>query len=276
MTLSRIELDGVGSPSKLAERIHELDPDLPLDFSVEDVCRRLDIDGIEEKPVTSFAAMLLMDPHRAWGSIVVAEGTKPQRRRFSIGHELGHFLMDSHRPRDGVQFSCSHSDLRIDNSREADRAKKMEAEANRFAARLLMPPTRIRTSLRSRQPDLTEIVRLAGEFNVSKAAMARSYVDAHRETLALIVVKDGRLAQAHRPDDFPWIAPKIGEAVPMDSIANGHQLLPGQASDLEECDPETWLSSSASRKIEVLSEQVLAQSDGWAMILLHGEGVETD
>ena len=178
--------------------------------------------------VTSFAAMLLMDPHKAWGSKVVADGTKPQRRRFSIGHELGHFLIDSHREHDGVQFSCSHSDWRIESTRWADRAKKREAEANRFAARLLlMPPTRIRANLQSRQPDLAEIVRIAGEFNVSKAAMARSYVDAHRETLALIVVKDGRVAQAHRPDDFPWIARKIAEAVPMNSIAKRHRLLPG-------------------------------------------------
>lgn len=276
MTLSRIELDGVGSPSALAERIHELDPDLPLDFSIEDLCRRLDIDGIEDKPVTSFAAMLLMDPHRAWGSIVVAEGTKPQRRRFSIGHELGHFLMDSHRPRDGVQFSCSHSDLRIENTREADRAKKMEAEANRFAAKLLMPPTRIRTNLRSRQPDLAEIVRLAGEFNVSKAAMARSYVDAHREALALLVIRNGRLEQAHRPDRFPWIEPRIGGPVPDDSIVHGHRLLHGQTTVMEECDPETWLGSSAAHKVEVLSEQVLAQRDGWAMVLLHAEMIEAD
>lgn len=276
MTLNRIELDGVSSPSRLAERIHELDPDLPLDFSIEEVCRRLDIDGIEDKPVTSFAAMLLMDPHRAWGSIVVAEGTKPQRRRFSIGHELGHFLMDSHRPRDGVQFSCSHSDLRIENTREADRIRKMEAEANRFAVQLLMPPKRIRANLRSRQPDLAEIVRLAGEFNVSKAAMARSYVDAHRDALALLVVRNGRLVQAHRPYDFPWIEPRIGGPVPDDSIADGHRLLPGQASAMEECDPDTWLGSSAARNVEVLSEQVLAQTDGWLMILLHAQMGEAD
>lgn len=276
MTLCRIELDGIGSPSKLAERIHELDPNLPLNFSVEEVCRRLDIDGIEDKPVSSFAAMLLMDPHRAWGSIVVAEGTKPQRRRFSIGHELGHFLMDSHRPRGGVQFSCSHSDLRIENTREADRAKKMEAEANRFAARLLMPPKRIRANLRSRQPDLGEIVRLASEFNVSKAAMARSYVDAHREALALLIVRNGRIAQAHRPDDFPWIEPRIGDPIPDGSIANAQRLLPGQTTAVDECDPETWLGASAARRIEVLSEQVLAQTEGWAMILLHAEMVEAD
>lgn len=276
MTLSRMELDGAGSPSALAARIHELDPDLPLDFSIDDVCRRLDILDIEDQPVTSFAAMLLMHPDRAWGSIVVAGGTPPRRRRFSIGHELGHFLIGSHRPSEGEQFACSHADLRLDNPRKASRAKQMEVEANRFAASLLMPPTRIRSNLRSRQPNLSEVVRLASEFNVSKAAMARSYVDAHRDTLAVLIVRNGRIAQAHRPDDFPWIMPRIGEAVPTDSGFNGHQLLPGQMSQLEECEPDTWLDARAARKVELLSEQVLAQHDGWAMILLHAEGVEID
>jgi hypothetical protein len=67
MTLSRIELDEVGSPSALAARIHELDPYLPLDILIGDLCRRLDIKDIEDKPISSFAAMLLMHPDRARG-----------------------------------------------------------------------------------------------------------------------------------------------------------------------------------------------------------------
>lgn len=164
----------------------------------------------------------------------------------------------------------------MEKTREADRAKKMEVEANRFAARILMPPTRIRANLKSRQPDLAEVVRLADEFDVSKAAMARSYLDAHREALALVVVRDGRIEQVHRPDDFPWIGPSIGQVIPEESIACGHHFHPGQASALEECDPETWLSSTAARSVDILSEQVLAQRDGWAMILLHAEGTEAE
>lgn len=270
-----MELDEVGSPSALAARIHELDSSLPLDFSIEELCRRLDIEDIEDKAVSSFAAMLLMHPDKAWGSIVIAEGTSPRRRRFSIGHELGHFLMPSHRPLEGMRFACSHADLRLD-TRTADRAKKMEVEANRFAARLLTPPKRIRANLKSHQPGLSEVVRLAGEFNVSKAAMARSYVDAHREALALVIVRRGRIEQAHRPDDFPWIEPSIGQAVPADSIAYDHQLLPGQNTAMEECDPETWVGSAGARRVEVLSEQILAQRDDWAMVLLHAELVDAD
>ena len=271
MTLSRIELEDIGSPAELAKRIHELDPNLPLAFEIEDLCRRLDISDIHDKSIKSFAAALIMHPDKAWGEILVAKGTPAQRRRFSIGHELGHFLIPSHRPHHGNRFSCSTLDLLANDNGAANQARRMEAEANRFAAELLMPAKRIRSNLKSLQPDLAEIVRLANEFEVSKAAMARSYVDAHRATLALLVVRDGRITQAHRPDDFPWIAPKISEAVPQDSIFHDQRLRPAEISDMEECDPEVWLGRSAARKVDILSEQVLAQIDGWAMILLHAE-----
>jgi hypothetical protein len=165
-------------------------------------------------------------------------------------------------------------DFRLENTREADRARKMEAEANRFAARLLMPPTRIRANLRSREPDLSDVVRLLASLT-SARPRSRSYIDAHRETLALVVVRNGRIDQAYRPDDFPWIEPRIGHRLPW-TIVDGHRLLPGQLTPMEECDPETWLGKSAARKVEVLSEQVLAQRDGWAMILLHAEMAETE
>lgn len=276
MSVGRIDLDGVGSPGGIAQRIHQLLPDLPLGFSIEALCKQFDIASIEDKPVTSFAAMLLTDVDKSSGFILVAKGTERRRRRFSIAHELGHFLIESHRPLEGTGFGCSLADLRIDDTNVANRAKRIEAEANRFAASLLMPKRRILANLKSREPDMREIVRLAGEFNVSKAAMARGYVDAHRSTLALVMLRDSRLAQVHRSSDFPWIAPSIGQAAPSDSIALEHALVSGQISAMEECDPETWLGEYGARKVEVLSEQVMAQREGWTTILLHAELVEPD
>jgi hypothetical protein len=38
-----------------------------------------------------------------------------------------------------------------------------------------------------------------------------------------------------------------------------------------ECGAETWLGASGARHVEVLSEQMLAQKNGWATVLLHAE-----
>lgn len=276
MTVSRIDLDGVGSPSGIAARIHELLPELAPDFSIEVLCRQFDIVGIELTDTSAYEAALIMDANKASGSILLARDSRPRRRRFSIGHELGHFLIPTHMPREGECFSCSLADLRSANTREKDRHKRIEAEANRFAAHLLMPPRRIREGLRSLQPDLAEAVRLAYEFNVSKEAMARSYAEAHREILAVVIVCNSLVDRLYRPDDFPWIQPRIGEAIPEDSIASDHRLAPGAISEMEECEPEAWLGPSGASRVEVLSEQVLSQQRGYATILLHAEIAESD
>ncbi len=271
MTLKRLELDGIGSPTEIAARIHRIEGDLPPRFSIEDMCRKLDIVVIEEIATNAFEAALIMDPHKAAGSIMLASGRSPQRRRFSIGHELGHFLIPTHQPRPGEPFECSLADLHSVDTRERDRRKRIEAEANRFAASLLMPPTRIRASVASAHPDLGEIVRLAHDFGVSKEAMSRAYVEAIRHAVAAIILHDGRLQRVYRHPDFPWIEPRFGQPVPIDSIASGHRLQPGELSDSDECDPEGWFDDRNAARVEVLTEQLLGQGEGFAMLLLHAE-----
>jgi len=101
--------------------------------------------------------------------------------------------------------------------------------------------------------------------------MARGYIDAHRETLAVVILHDGLINRTYRGDGFPWIEPRYRQPAPTDSIAAGHDLRPAQYSDMEECDPETWLGSSGARRVEVLCEQLFVQQNGWATILLHAE-----
>jgi hypothetical protein len=123
----------------------------------------------------------------SWTStkLSAAAGRPRTRQRYSIGHELGHSLIPTHRPRTSDGFSCSLDDLHQHDPKERDRRKRIEADANRFAAALLMSPRRIRAAMTSASPDLGEIVRLAHDFDVSKEAMARAYVGAQREAIAM-------------------------------------------------------------------------------------------
>ena len=272
MTFSRLDLDGFGSPLDLAKRIHEIAPDLAPGFDIAGLCAKLDIHAITEIETEAFEAALLMDEHKAEGSILLAKGRSANRRRFSIGHELGHFLIPTHLPRPGQPMSCSQDDLRHIDTSARDRHKRIEAEANRFAAALLMPPARVRKRLTSLEPNLREIVQLAQTFAVSREAMARSYVEAHRATIAVMVLSNNRLLRVYRRlDDFPWITATIGQPVPSESLA-ATPLLPGEFSDIEECDADTWFDSRAAARIDVVTEQVFGQNGGYAMVLLRVEG----
>lgn len=242
MKVSRLDLDGLGSPHAIAARIHQIEDDLPTAVPLEELCSALDIASIEEIATAGFEAALVMDVNKAAGGILVAAGRSRQRRRYSIAHELGHFLIPTHMPTPGEGFACSLDDLHRLDARERDRRKRIEAEANGFAAALLMPPSRIRLGTRSAAPDLREIVRLARAFDVSKEAMARAYVGAEREAVAVVIIRCGEIQRIYRdPEIFPWIVPKRGERTPPQSLASSVNLPPGVATDPEDCEPDLWL-----------------------------------
>lgn len=274
MKLGRLDLDGAGSPAALVSRILEIEPDLPIPVPIEKLCKHLDIISIDELHTAGFEAALVTDAVKSVGAILVAKGQSPQRRRFSIGHELGHFLIPAHRVPFGAALLCSAEQLRLLDTKDQDRRSRMEAEANRFAALLLMPPPLLRAELMQiRRPDVTDIIRLARLFDVSKDAMARAYVDTSRETVAIVVIRQGQMLRYYRKEggDFPWIAVSRGARVPDKSLYRGEARLPGVVSPAEECDPEVWFGSSVARKVEVLTEQVLEQQNGHALLMLHAE-----
>jgi hypothetical protein len=269
MTISRLDLDGLGSPAAIAGRILELESDLPLIIPLEDLCSRLDIGSIEKIDTQAFEAALIMDVNKAAGAILLARNRSSQRTRYSLAPELGHWLIPTHRPDADHRFECQLDDLHRVDEKEQNRRRRIEAEANRFASALLMPPRRVRSQM-GRTPDLGDIVTLASQFGVSKEAMARAYVDASREALAVLILHRGMVRRVYRNFDFPWISVRIGDRAPTNSVASLAQA-GGSMSDLEECEPAIWLSDRDASRTEILLEQVLGQANEFAMLLLHAE-----
>ena len=272
MTVSRLDLDGAGSPAALVTRILKLEPTLALPVPVEELCRQLDITSIGELDTEGFEAALITDDCKSAGGILVARERPRQRRRFSIAHELGHFLIPSHLPRPGERSLCSAEDLRMHDPKEPDRRRRMEVEANRFAALLLMPPPILRAELRViRRPDLSDVVRLAELFDVSKDAMARAYAEHSREAVAIVVIRNGRVLRVYRnATHFPALAIWKGQPVPAGSLAR-IALQPGQISNVDECETSVWVREPEDRTVAALTEQVLGQRDGFSLLMLVAE-----
>ncbi len=102
----------------------------------------------------------------------------PNRKRFTIAHELGHLVLHDaavqvdHRftqvvSRDEIQLAALRSRI------SSEAVDPHEIEANRFAAALLMPADFLEKSLQTSKLPLGEkaIARLATEYNVSVKAM---------------------------------------------------------------------------------------------------------
>lgn len=85
---------------------------------------------VRRRPLKGADARLVGHDGRA--IVTVSSDTSIERQRFSIGHELGHWLQDSFQ--DGLK-SCSKSDISPRNQAE----QGVEEDANRFSSDLLLP-----------------------------------------------------------------------------------------------------------------------------------------
>jgi len=93
------------------------------------------------------------------------------RNRFTIAHELGHFIL--HKNKD--LFVDKGFKVMFRGSVNGDNYNREEVEANEFAANLLMPEKLLREEIEKLNLDFTEeasIKQLAKKFDVSTIAMS--------------------------------------------------------------------------------------------------------
>jgi IrrE N-terminal-like domain len=265
LVLDRMEIEEAGStnPARLAAAVHSQMPGHAGAVQIYSIAAALDIDEIRRSQ-TSFEGALLMMPGRNRGAIVVNANASRQRQRFTIAHELGHFLNLSHRPisPDG-RFTCGKQDLAGTwslKNRTQDRHAIQEIEANRFAIELLAPHKLVRPFL-SGIPDLARVTDIARHLDLSREACARRYIELKEEPLALVFSQNGVVRYIDRRDTFPFLGLRRGDAMPtLASVPAGSTL-----SDHEEVDPRDW--GMRPNGIDLVA-QTMRQEGGYAMTLL--------
>lgn len=93
------------------------------------------------------------------------------RGRFTFAHELGHYFIDEHR-RALVKGGLLHQ-----SKGNATGATRVEAEADYFAASLLMPEKNIRQFLKNKSYAISHIREIAESFHTSIQSSGIRYVD---------------------------------------------------------------------------------------------------
>lgn len=115
--------------------------------------------------------------------ISVAFDDNQGRRRFSLGHELAHWICDANR----TSFKCANVDIGPQNAE----AKSVEASANNYASQLLLPDYLVVPWVGARPANLDLAQALANDFRASltasaiklaKRAKAPSVVACHDQT----------------------------------------------------------------------------------------------
>ncbi len=269
MQISRMDLADLGSPEDLVAGILQQVPDMPLPVPIEDIAHTLDIIEIKAIGSSGFEGGLITDRDKSQGVILVNRKSMYRRQRFTVGHELGHFLMPFHLPSKGTRFMCTSEDMKKSNpSKTMGWAMRMEVEANCFAAHMLMPTEPFRRELdQSETPDLNLLIRLSCKFDTSKQATARRLCDLIDIPTAVVFSKDRRVLYSVRSREFPFIPLRRGDAVPMGSVTACFSGSQGKISDMENVDGESWVDARPYCDRQLL-EQTHIQTDGYCMTLL--------
>lgn len=267
MSLSRMELDGSYSPLGLVTKILAAEPTLKIPVPVEEIAQALDIAEIQEMETDGFLGGLVTDAARSSGGILVQKGLGRHRRRFTIGHELGHFLIPYHKPANGDKFMCDRDAMRAWDTKKASQFFKMEAEANRFAAALLMPPPHIRKFLANfSEATLQAALDVHEAFDVSKEAAIRCYVENYGERLAAVITRHGKILRSYKHRDFPWVEARRGQPIPGGSHFHSHRG--DKLSPLMPTNAEGWIATEYGQRVPFMREQVLPMGKGFAVLML--------
>lgn len=133
--------------------------------------------------VNSCEGMLVRNPDDAaeWGIFYNGKAS-PERRRFTVAHELGHFIL--HRGQQD-RFNCDKES--VYSGVETMRA--IERDADDFAGNLLMPGDVLRDQLAGQRVDLHCLSALAKRFKVSFEALCIRFIK-YTEQRAILVYWD--------------------------------------------------------------------------------------
>ena len=278
MGVTRIDLADATSPERLVLEILKREPELPIPVPIEELCRQLDI--VEIRPLTTkgFEGGLLTDADKNSGIVFYNDASPYKRRRFTIAHELCHFLMPSHVPgRDG-QFLCSQDDMFLLSRDEQDRRRRMEVEANRFASLILLPAPHFRVDVaKTKDPDLRQVSALSEKYKVSKEAVSRAYVTYRSEPVAIVVAQNGRVLRYYKDERrFPFLSASYGSPVPHRSLLLRRKHEIGATSELDEVDAGVWLDVQRGVAAPALYEQIHAQQHGYALVMLFIEEADEE
>jgi Zn-dependent peptidase ImmA (M78 family) len=147
----------------LLERHRQQTP--PVD--VLKLCTDMKIDLVQEDLDDEVSGVLIMQRRPI---IAVNRHHARSRQRFTIAHEIGHFVLHS---TNKDQVFIDRAAIQFRNHMSSSGLDPNEVAANNFAAALLMPKGMLEEDLRSVDEALAEVhvIRLAKKYGVSEQAM---------------------------------------------------------------------------------------------------------
>lgn len=202
---------------------------------------------IQEVDSEGFEGSLVRALDGPKGIVAVKQSIRENsRKRFTIAHEIGHYLIPSHRTLENV---CSGEV--VESWRKG--LSKPELEANEFAVELLLPARVVRDPLRLKDPSLHTISKVASQFETSLTATTLRFVGLTDLPCVAIWSINKRVKWYRRSEGFPFYLTK--EALPCEG-SFAYRLFKGDdaPNDFAEVPPGIWLDSRDAKRVVRLLE----------------------
>ena len=180
--------------------------------------------------------------------ISVAEDDNLGRRRFSLGHELAHWMQDARR----TSFKCTSTDIGPQNAE----AKTIEADANSFASQLILPDFLVWPWVDDRKPSLDLASAMGSDFQASLTASALKLLQRANSPIAITCHDQRRLKWSRRSREFSTDFYILNE-LHQDTI--GFEMAFGVAKGMSRPKRENasrWISGPGTYRMEVWSQSI--------------------
>lgn len=259
--LDLIEFADFEHPHEIVPEIFRQNPELGFPVPLEAIARAAGIIEIRYQTLDAFEGVLAANAEKTQGAIAINSKSWPQRQRFTIGHELGHFML----PRHNHFMECSTSDMKNHSGLDP-----IEAEANAFSAQLLMPEP-----LFSCHPDYPEfpdcraLFSLAEHCDVSFKACVYRYQDVSEHLLGTVFSHNGLISSVRR-NQIPgfWLRLGSGSVLP-EHLGQKLKRMASNSVCKQVSATNLWFDTSRVKDPpDTVLEETFLQENGYATTLI--------
>lgn len=199
----------------------------------------------------------LFNGKKGWG-ILYNEEAFLGRRNFTLGHELGHYLV--HRTKYPEGKYCTSEDMSRWDSEEG----QIEQEANTFSANLLMPFDDFRSQIQAKTvADIEMLSHCANRYGVSLTASILQWLKYTEKRAVLIKSCDDHIlwSRSSQPAYNSGVYFKSAQEIPPESAPRNTSLLKMNRASVKHSQG-VWLPE------EVYEMTIVVESHDYALSLL--------
>ncbi|BDW90990.1 ImmA/IrrE family metallo-endopeptidase [Thalassospira tepidiphila] len=217
---------------------------------------------VKGRDLDDFEGALMRAPSgkKGWGIVYNNELGSPGRINFTLAHEFGHYLLHRKKYPNGIQ--CSEEDM----VRWDSEYGKMEHEANRFAACLLMPLNDFRKQISpNTKPNISTLSQCADRYGVSLIAATLRWLEFTERRAVLVISRDGFILWARSSESalksgaYFKTSGRSPIEVPEQSLMMTLDIDPGHDTNANH-PPGVWLKEACEEHALVSSQYDLAFS----------------